>query len=308
MEGHGHRRGEVGSAWASGRWWRAASARPGTGCASPCRSRTWPAALAFLRSATTAPWPTSSRSRRTSRSGWWPPSRSRSPKASAGPREAPHRGPARLRPVLARPRPVQPDGRRGGGRLELFRAALESIPPSPRPTPPSPPTALGSTNGGADTANTWRRRCARVNVLSSYGPTSPRPTPFAAPCRPVRTDREAEKHFLAALELNPRLYEALYTYARTCVEQGRLADAARLFERAAAAAGGLPEPVAPGPDPLWARPGGPCPLLAPRGDRGGTRHLERNPDDVRAVYLTGGPVLGWARSSAASNGWSARAP
>jgi adenylate cyclase len=103
---------------------------------------------------------------------------------------------------------------------------------------------------------------------------------------------EAEKFFEAALELNPRLYEALYTYARTCVEQGRLAEAARLFERAAAVR----------PEDYQSRS-----LLAlalsglDQEDRArfwhreaievATRQLERNPNDVRAVYLTGGSFV-----------------
>ena len=45
---------------------------------------------------------------------------------------------------------------------------------------------------------------------------------------------EAEREFESAMRLDPKLFEAAYFYARARKTQGRLADAAKLFERAAA--------------------------------------------------------------------------
>jgi serine/threonine protein kinase/Flp pilus assembly protein TadD len=99
---------------------------------------------------------------------------------------------------------------------------------------------------------------------------------------------EAERRFRSAIELNPRLFEAHYFYARACLEQGRLADAARLFERAADV---RPEDFASrsllslalrglGQEEGARRAGQDAVAVA-------ARHLERNPEDVRAVYMTG---------------------
>ncbi|NIN71156.1 MAG: tetratricopeptide repeat protein [Gemmatimonadetes bacterium] len=44
---------------------------------------------------------------------------------------------------------------------------------------------------------------------------------------------EAEQEFNIAMRLDPRLYEAHYFYARACFQQGKLTEAARLFEEAA---------------------------------------------------------------------------
>jgi adenylate cyclase len=43
---------------------------------------------------------------------------------------------------------------------------------------------------------------------------------------------EAEQEFKTAIDLDPNLFEAHYFYARTCFQQGKLAEAAHLFEAA----------------------------------------------------------------------------
>lgn len=43
---------------------------------------------------------------------------------------------------------------------------------------------------------------------------------------------EAEEEFKTAIDLDPKLFEARYFYARTCFQQGKLAEAAHLFEAA----------------------------------------------------------------------------
>ena len=43
---------------------------------------------------------------------------------------------------------------------------------------------------------------------------------------------EAEQEFETAIEINPKLFEAYYFYARTCFRQGKLEQAVRLFRKA----------------------------------------------------------------------------
>ena len=99
---------------------------------------------------------------------------------------------------------------------------------------------------------------------------------------------EAEKEFDIAIELNPKLYEAYYFYARTCRQQSNYKKAAELFEKASAI---RPEDYQ-------------SPLLAVAAYRNlnlidkakktahrslilAERHLQLNPDDARALYLGG---------------------
>jgi adenylate cyclase len=98
--------------------------------------------------------------------------------------------------------------------------------------------------------------------------------------------REAEDEYKKAIQLNPRLFEAYYFYARTCFAAGRTEEAARLYEQA--------ERVKP--EDCQA----PSLLAFTRRILGqkekGTeaynrtlakvqRHLELNPDDARALYI-----------------------
>ncbi len=104
---------------------------------------------------------------------------------------------------------------------------------------------------------------------------------------------QAERHFETALRLNPRLFEAYYFFARDCFARGRLEKAARLFERA----------VEVRPEDYQSA------LLLPqvyhalgrnkdseRAARLGLeiseRHLQLNPDDVRALYMSSGGWVG----------------
>jgi len=99
----------------------------------------------------------------------------------------------------------------------------------------------------------------------------------------------AETHFETALRLNPRLFEAYYFFARDCLARGRLEKAARLFERAVEvrpedyqAALLLPQVyVALGLDKKAEQ-------ASQRGLEIAERHLQLNPDDVRALYLSAG--------------------
>jgi non-specific serine/threonine protein kinase len=99
----------------------------------------------------------------------------------------------------------------------------------------------------------------------------------------------AEMHFETALRLNPRLFEAYYFFARDCLARGRLEKAARLFERAIEvrpedyqAALLLPQVYhALGQEERFRQSGR-------RGLEIVERHLQLNPDDVRALYLASG--------------------
>ena len=103
---------------------------------------------------------------------------------------------------------------------------------------------------------------------------------------------EASEHFEKALQLNPKLYDAYYFYARASVARGKFAKAARLYEKAIEA---RPEDYQ-----AW--------LLLPQvyrsldreddatqahrnGIEAALKHLELNPEDVRALYLCGGSMV-----------------
>ncbi|HXV74764.1 MAG TPA: protein kinase [Candidatus Polarisedimenticolaceae bacterium] len=103
---------------------------------------------------------------------------------------------------------------------------------------------------------------------------------------------EAGRHFERAIQLNAKLYDAYYFYARASVGQGNFAKAAELYEKA----------IDVRPDDYQAR------LLLPQvyirlerradanqaqlaGIGAARRHLELNPDDVRALYLCGGALV-----------------
>src|SRR5213075_671624 len=101
----------------------------------------------------------------------------------------------------------------------------------------------------------------------------------------------AAEQFEKAVALNPRLFEAYYFYARASVAQGKYLKAAKLYKQA----------IEVRPEDYQ------MPLLIPQvyrslgrlddasrayhmGVERGLKHLELNPDDVRALYLVGGAL------------------
>ncbi|MCZ6649647.1 MAG: tetratricopeptide repeat protein, partial [Acidobacteria bacterium] len=103
---------------------------------------------------------------------------------------------------------------------------------------------------------------------------------------------EAAEQFEKAIQLDPKLYEAYYFYARASAAQGNLLKAAHLYEQA----------IDVRPDDYQAS------LLLPQiysglkrledaiaarraGIEKAQRHIEMNPDDVRALYLCGNALL-----------------
>ena len=122
---------------------------------------------------------------------------------------------------------------------------------------------------------------------------------------------EARAEFETSLRLNPKLFEAYYLYARACVQEGKLEEAARHFESAARA---RPEDyqallLMSGPLRALGRTDDAEAAMA-QGLQVVERHLELNPDDVRALYLgasaliqTGAreKALEWATRARAGN-------
>jgi adenylate cyclase len=119
-------------------------------------------------------------------------------------------------------------------------------------------------------------------------------SPDSAPCRTAlgmalmidRRYADADVEFSSALSMKPQQFWASYYYARSCLLQGNLEQAAELFEHAHQ---NRPEDYQ-------------APLLlvsiykqlgrndeaykaARRGTRAAERHLELHPDDARALYL-----------------------
>jgi TolB-like protein/Flp pilus assembly protein TadD len=102
----------------------------------------------------------------------------------------------------------------------------------------------------------------------------------------------AEREYRAAIELNPQLFEPHYAYARACLEQGRMVDAARLFERAASLRPEdyqSPALLALTYDGLGQRERARASYQTAVAV--GMRHVERYPEDVRAVYMTGSALI-----------------
>ncbi|MEP6767602.1 MAG: protein kinase [Acidobacteriota bacterium] len=113
-----------------------------------------------------------------------------------------------------------------------------------------------------------------------------------------RQYEEAEAQFEAALKLNPSLFEAYYFYGRACLSQGKYQKAVALFERASDL---RPEdyqtPVFAG---MSYRALGmeearlACVKHAYEAAR---RHLELEPDDVRALYLGAAGLIALGRKA-----------
>lgn len=117
----------------------------------------------------------------------------------------------------------------------------------------------------------------------------------------------AEKEFEAAIQLNPKLYEAYYFYARSCFSQGKMEKAAGLFKKA----GDLnPDDYqAPKHLEMCLRALGRTEeaLQACRGTlRAAERHVELYPEDARALYL-GAVALCQLGDHQRSREWAARA-
>jgi tetratricopeptide (TPR) repeat protein len=98
---------------------------------------------------------------------------------------------------------------------------------------------------------------------------------------------EGEKEFETAIRLNPKLFEAYYFYARACYVQGKLEKAAQLFEQACQVD---PEdyqaPFHLGNTYKGLNLVEKAEIAYRRGLEIVERHLELNPDNARALYLS----------------------
>jgi len=99
---------------------------------------------------------------------------------------------------------------------------------------------------------------------------------------------EAEREFEKAIELNTKLYEAYFFYARACRQQGMIEKAATLFEKASEV---RPEDYQA---PLFVASAYRKMKLTEKTEAASRwalelaeKHLQLNPDDARALYLSG---------------------
>ena len=103
---------------------------------------------------------------------------------------------------------------------------------------------------------------------------------------------EARREFETAIQLNPKLYEAHYLYARACFQEGRLEDAVRHYEEAARV---RPEDyqallLMQGPLHALGRDEDAKEALR-RGLEVAEKHVELNPDDARALYMSANALI-----------------
>jgi serine/threonine protein kinase/Flp pilus assembly protein TadD len=103
---------------------------------------------------------------------------------------------------------------------------------------------------------------------------------------------EARQEFETAIRLNPNQFEAHYLYARACIQEGKLEEAVRHYENAARVRPEDYQVLILMAAPLKGL-GREQEVLATlrRGLEVAQRHLELNPDDVRALYLGAGALL-----------------
>jgi serine/threonine protein kinase/Tfp pilus assembly protein PilF len=98
---------------------------------------------------------------------------------------------------------------------------------------------------------------------------------------------EGEKEFETAIRLNPKLFEAYYFYARACFVQGKLEKASQLFEQACLV---NPEdyqaPFLLGNTYKGLNLVEKAEIAYRRGLEIVEKHLEMNPDNARALYLS----------------------
>jgi TolB-like protein/Flp pilus assembly protein TadD len=118
---------------------------------------------------------------------------------------------------------------------------------------------------------------------------------------------EANREFEAAIRLDPKLYEGYLYYANGRFAEGKLAEAAKLFEQASAVR--TEDYQAPGLAGLcYAGLGREAEGRAAfeRSVRAAERHIELNPDDPRAYYLG---AIAWCRLGQVEKGlgWGDRA-
>ncbi|HEX5387294.1 MAG TPA: protein kinase [Gemmatimonadales bacterium] len=98
---------------------------------------------------------------------------------------------------------------------------------------------------------------------------------------------KAEREFETAIRLNARLFEAYYFYGRVCFQQGKFAEAARRFEQAASVRPEDYQALGLAGNAYWGMGQQEQAMATFRREVAvAEQHLELNPDDARALYLT----------------------
>jgi TolB-like protein/Flp pilus assembly protein TadD len=120
---------------------------------------------------------------------------------------------------------------------------------------------------------------------------------------------EARRQFETAIRLNPKLYEAHYLFARACFQEGKVEEAVRHYQDASRVRPEDYQALLLMQSPLnsLGRHEEAKAVLR-RGLQVAEKHLELNPDDARALYLSAGALvqldereraLEWARRARA---------
>jgi len=118
---------------------------------------------------------------------------------------------------------------------------------------------------------------------------------------------EAEKEFETAIQLDAKLFEAYYFYARACFQQGKLEEACHLFEQACRVS---PEdyqsPRLLGQTYIGLGRKLEGEAANQRSLRIIEKHIELHPDDARALYFGGSGLIGAGQRERALE-WTQRA-
>ena len=98
---------------------------------------------------------------------------------------------------------------------------------------------------------------------------------------------DAQEEFETSIRLNPNLFVAYYFFARICFVQGKLEKAAQLFEQACRVnPGDYQSPLLLGNTYMGLKLTDKSHSVFRSGLEIAKRHLELNPDDARAIYLS----------------------
>lgn len=107
-----------------------------------------------------------------------------------------------------------------------------------------------------------------------------------------KRSEEAEREFQTAIRLNPKLFEAHYFFARALFQQGKYTDAVGHYQEASRV---RPEDYQTAflvvPSLRSLNRGAEAEATLRRGVQLAEKHLELNPDDARALYLSAGALM-----------------